>query len=144
MSYSGLLSTVNLYRTQKTDLTGELSDILMSLTRASRKGTELMYEETQQKAQIKEDYKTEIGELETPEAYAIRRDEAEEDCKYELDQVEAEFELQLEKINCWEQELEFQKQTKETQVQMTGSYLESFTEVLKNNIKKDFTYGQGK
>ena len=140
MSYVGLLTTVNLYKTQKADLTGELSNILMNITRSSRKSTELMQQETEQKSQIREDYMYVKADDETETHYQVRC----EDGQDKLDQIEQDFELQIQKINTWEAELEFQKQTKETQVQVTGSYLDSFTEALKNNIKKDFTYGQGK
>jgi len=127
MSYAGILATVNLYKSEKNQLTSDLSDILMNITDASKKTADLTAQETEKKSYVRENYDKEDTEYQV-----------------QMDEINAEFEDQLSQVNAWESELEQQKQAKETQVQMTSSYLDSFTEVLKNNVKKDFTYGQGK
>ena len=144
MSYAGILATVNLYKTQKNDLTSDLSDILMNITDASRQSSTLMQQENEDKSYLREKYTTTQGEKEDDTTYELRKSKADAELKDGMDEIESEFECQLEKISTWEAELEFQKQTKETEVQVTSSYLDSFTEVLKNNVKKDFTYGQSK
>lgn len=127
MSYAGILATVNLYKAEKNMLTSDLSDILMNITDASKQCSDLTEQENERKSAVRENYDKEDTEY-----------------KVQMDEIENEFEGQLSQVNAWESELEQQKQAKETQVQMTSSYLDSFTEVLKNNVKKDFTYGQGK
>jgi len=125
MSYAGILATVNLYKTEKAQLTGELSNILMSITDASKQTSELMQKENQERASVKENYDADSTEY-----------------KVEMDDIDSEYQAKLQDINSWEAELQQEKQNKETQVQATSSFLDSFTEVLKNNVKKDFTYGQ--
>lgn len=127
MSYAGILATVNLYKAEKNMLTSDLSDILMNITDASKQCSDLTEQENERKSAVRENYDKEDTEY-----------------KVQMDEINNEFEGQLSQVNAWESELEQQKQAKETQVQMTSSYLDSFTEVLKNNVKKDFTYGQGK
>ena len=62
---------------------------------------------------------------------------------YELltEQYEQQHELDLANLNSWEEELELEKNNLETQLNEITSFESSWTKLLQNNIKNDFSYG---
>ena len=62
---------------------------------------------------------------------------------YELltEQYEKQHELDLANLNSWEEELELDKNNLETQLNEITSFESSWTKLLQNNIKNDFSYG---
>lgn len=126
MASAGMLGTVDLYILERDDLTKQVSDILLDITRASGKTSEIMQQETKQEQALEKEY----GSTDSTEYQAA------------LSELKDEYDLKLQNINTWEKELEVQKQNDQTQLQEVNNYIESFQSVLKNNIKKDYTYGQ--
>lgn len=125
MSFSGIQATVNFYSIQEANLTNELTDIMSSITLASRQMFDVCNETTSKKDEIRGQYDTSDPE------YDI-----------EMSKVKDEYELTLAEITAWESELETQKETKETEIQATSSFLDSFKSALKENVQKDMKYAQ--
>lgn len=125
MSCSGIQATVNFYTAREADLTHDLTDIMMDITLATKESSKIIAETTNNRAAVKEQYESGTDEY----------DEA-------MQAVQDDYNLKLADITAWESELETQKETMETEIQATKSYKDSFTEVLKQNIKTDFKYGQ--
>jgi len=130
MSIAALNGKLLLYTQEKADLTKRLTSIMGDLNVATNNSTDLM-EQTgakrayyNQKAQADPDY-ADSTEYEV-----------------ETEAVESDYQLQLAKINSWESELQTEKSNVETDLKEVTSYEESWTTLLKNNIKKDFSYGQ--
>lgn len=136
MTYAGILATVQLYQLEKADLTSQISDILMDITKASKKTSDYMDEETQKIRDLKKEYGVDSGSSTTSSSDST-------EYKAALDEIETEYEAKLADVNTWEKELEMQKQNLQTELQATTSYLESFEKVLQENVKKDSTYGGG-
>ena len=124
MAEAGLLATVDACLLQKDQLTAQETDILNQITRASRDTTEITKKAADEKREVAEEYDTDSTEYEAA-----------------IDKIEDEFEVKLAEINQWEKELETKKQNIETEITALAAYQESFESVLKNNVKKDFTYG---
>lgn len=125
MSFVGIQQTINLYSMQQAYLTNELTDILMRITSASGKTTDLLEATNAKKCDVNNTYSSESTQYQV-----------------EMEKIEDEYNLQLAKITEWESELEVQKQNLETEIQVTTSYKESFTSALKQNVQKDFKYAQ--
>lgn len=125
MSCSGIQATVNFYTAREADLTHDLTDIMMDITLATKESSKLVADTTNERAAVKEQY-----------------EQGSDDYKEAMQAVEDEYNLKLADITAWESELETKKETMETEIQATKSYKDSFTEVLKQNIKTDFTYGK--
>ena len=124
MSCSGIQSTVNLCTMREAQLTNELTDIMTNITQACRETSDLATITSSARESIEGD-KT-----------------LTDDAKYKaLDKVQDDYELNLAKISSWENELEIQKKQKETEIQATSSYKESFMSALKQNVQKDYKYG---
>lgn len=132
MSYAGILATVQLYKLEKADLTSQVSDILMDITKASGKTTDYMAAENKEMENVKKQYSSDSGESTDSTEYEAA-----------VDEIKNEFNLKLQEVNEWEKQLETQKQNLETELQATSSYLESYESVLKDNVKKDSSYGGG-
>ncbi len=127
MAFVGIQQTINLYSMQQSSLTNELTDIMMEITDASGKTTDLVQSTNAKKTAVKEEYDT---------------DDAEYDVQ--MDEIEDEYNLKLAEITEWESELEVKKENMETEIQAITSYKESFTSALKQNVQKDFKYAQSK
>lgn len=133
MAYAGVLATVQLYQLEKANLTSEISDILMDITRASGKTSQISRDKVNAEKALKAEYS------QYPEGYGTDSTEYQN----ELEMIQDDYDAQLEEINEWEKQLEVRKQSLETTLTATSSYLESFNNVLKDNVKKDSTYGGG-
>lgn len=125
MSYASLLSCTGLYILRKADLTSDISDIVMDISRESRKTAKITEEYSQEKQYLAEEYGTDSTEYE--EAVADLRED---------------YNCEMEDINNWEKDLETQKQTKETELAYVTTLIENFQGAIKQNVKTDFTYGQ--
>ncbi|MFA7658869.1 MAG: hypothetical protein WCY19_05500 [Candidatus Gastranaerophilaceae bacterium] len=141
MSYAGVLATVNLYTAQKDELTSEISDIMMEITSASKQTTQISEDYSDARKDAKESFKDES--LTNREAFYEGYSDATEYEQAILDDLKSDYECKLANVNDWEAELEAKKQTLQTEVQAASATLESYTSVLKSNIKRDFTYGKG-
>jgi len=130
MSIAALHGTLLLYTQEKANLTSTLMGIMDNLNVANLNSTELM-----EQTGVKRAYYNQKAQ-ENPD-YA-------DSTEYEIqtDAVEADYQLQLAQINSWESQLQTEKGNCETELKVITAYEESWTTLLKNNIKKDFTYGQ--
>lgn len=141
MSTSGLLATVDLYTLEKDQLTSQLSDILMDITKVTKISSDLTIEESKKLQAVNDQAKASSSD--DSEDSESSSSSSSDNAEYEAQKqdIRDEFELKMASINDWEKQLEMKKANLETQVQAIGSYLESFQTVLKDNIKKDFSYG---
>ncbi len=124
MASTGLLETVNMYTRREADLTNQLSDIVLSINRASADSLKLLDETSSNKAAVREEY--EAGSDAYKEAMA---------------EVQDDYEYGLAVINQWESELTFEKENLETQIKATTIAKEGFQAALKQNVTKDHQYG---
>lgn len=124
MASTGLLETVNMYIRREADLTNQLSDIVLSINRASNDSLKLLDKTSKEKADVRKQY--EAGS----DAY-----------KNEMDEIKDEYETSLAVINQWESELTVQKENLETQIKATKTAKEGFQAALKQNVTKDHQYG---
>lgn len=124
MASTGLLETVNMYTRREADLTNQLSDIVVSINRASTDSLNLLDKTSKEKADVRKQY--EAG----TDAY-----------KDAMAEVQDEYEMSLAVINQWESELTIEKENLETQIKATTVAKEGFQAALKQNVTKDHQYG---
>lgn len=130
MSYASVLATVNMYTSEADDLTYQLGDITMQITKAAGKTSALATNATNQRAAIK-------AEADEDPDYADSTE-----YKEDLQDVQDEYNMKLADINSWEKELELKKTNMETRIQAIKSYKESYMAVLKENVKNDSNFTQ--
>lgn len=126
MAISNIHETLLFYTKQKSMINDKLSTTMMNMLNASKKTAE---SQAQYNEKISDVYYTYYED--DPDTYEIL-----------TEQYEQEHELELAVLNSWEQELELQKNNLETQLNEVITYESSWTKLLQNNIKNDFSYGQ--
>jgi len=126
MSFSGIQATINFYTVEQADLTNELTGIMQDITAAGSQTT-LIADSTSKKRSLVEQTCSS-----GTDAY-----------QNQMNNIENDYELEMSKINSWENQLEVKKQQLETELQATTNYKESFTSALKQNVQADFKYAQG-
>lgn len=131
-SYIRRRNSINLdltnYSTQKTLATAETSDL------ASWKASRRVAITTEYKRIFSSEYKdkdnyTYVDYSEIPEY------------QDEISYVEAYYEAKMEDLTAWETQLDNQITTINTELSEINSYIESFKQMLSNNIKNDYNYG---
>lgn len=127
MSFTGIQATVDFYTVQANELTNEVTDIMMHITQATKQISTISVDASQKREQAKAAY----------------GDVTSDDYQYAINEIEDEYETNLAVIHAWESELQTQKDAKQTELQATRSYIESFKSAEKENIQKDFKYGSG-
>lgn len=125
MSFTGIQTTVDFYLMQEATLSNELTDIMTKITQATNQISEVSTYTSQQREAVK---------AECPDNTSAQY-------KAAMDDIESEYECKLSNISAWESELQVEKEAKQTEIQATRSYAESFKSALKENIQKDFKYG---
>lgn len=130
MSFVGIQATVDFYTAQEADITNQLSDIMTSITQATKQSSSVLEEENEAKDAVYE-------KANSDSTYANSNQ-----YNSDLQKVTDEYQVKLADITEWESELQTQKQTLQTQLQATTSYKESFTSALKQNVQSDFKYAQ--
>jgi hypothetical protein len=130
MAVSNIHETLLMYTKQKSLLNRQLSDVMMDMVAATRQNAELQrqYNEKVQNAYY-DDYN---GYSEDPDAYIEL-----------MDVLENEHMFDLQNLESWESELELKKNSLETRLNEISSYEQSWTKLLQQNIKNDFSYGGG-
>ena len=130
MAVSNIHETLLMYTKQKSLLNSQLSDVMMDMVAATRKNAELQrqYNQKVQDAYY-DDYN---GYSEDPDAYIEL-----------MDVLENEHMFDLQNLESWESELELKKNSLETRLNEISSYEQSWTKLLQQNIKNDFSYGGG-
>ena len=129
MTIAALQGTLLMYTMEKSNLTQKLMGIMDNVNIAMVNSTDLM-EQTNEKRAYYSD------KAQTDAVYA-------DSTQYQIDSsaVEDDYELQLSKINSWDSQLQQEKSSIETELKIITTYEESWTTLLKGNIKKDFTFG---
>lgn len=130
MAVSNIHETLLMYTKQKSLLNRQLSDVMMDMVTATRKNAELQrqYNQKVQDAYY-DDYN---GYSEDPDAYIEL-----------MDVLENEHMFDLQNLESWESELELKKNSLETRLNEISSYEQSWTKLLQQNVKNDFSYGGG-
>lgn len=124
MASDGLLETVNMYTRRIADLTNHVSDIVISINRASTDSLNLLEETNDKKAAVREEH--EAGSDGYKDAMA---------------EVQEDYEVSLAVINQWESELNVEKEYNEGEIKSETVAREGFQAELKQNITKDHQYG---
>lgn len=127
MSFTGIEATINFYTQQESDLTNQVTDILFEITQASKKSRALVVETTNQRQSVRDEFDSDT----TDPGYDTA-----------MSEINDEYQLKLSDISAWESELETKKDTIETSLKTATSYKESLLSMLKQNVQKDFKYGQ--
>lgn len=125
MAIANLQETLLFYTKQKALINDQLSTNMMNMLCSSK-----------QIAENQAKYNTELTDIyfnyyaDDPETYDLL-----------TEQCNQEHELELANLNSWEQELELEKNNLETQLNEISTYESSWTKLLQNNVKSDFSYG---
>lgn len=125
MAISNIHETLLMYAKQKALINDKLSTTMMNMLSATKQTAETQAKYNEQMNDIYYNY------------YESDPD------NYELltEQYEKQHELDLANLNSWEEELELDKNNLETQLNEITSFESSWTKLLQNNIKNDFSYG---
>ena len=125
MAISNIHETLLLYTKQKSMINNKLSTTMMNMLNSSKQVAE---EQAKYNDQVNDIY------------YNYYEDDSE---TYELlmEQLEQDHELKLANLNSWEQELELEKNNFETKLNEINTFESTWTKLLQNNIKGDFSYG---
>ena len=126
MAISNIHETLLMYTKQKSAINEQISEVMFDMMSASRKTADLQ-QQYNQKCQDAY-YDPEFG-YGTDEYMVIMEG-------YENDHL---FDLAV--LESWESELEMKKNNLETRLNEISAFENSWTKLLQNNIKKDFTYG---
>lgn len=130
MAVSNIHETLLMYTKQKSLLNRQLSDVMMDMVSATRQNAEL---QRQYNEKVQNAYYDDLnGYSEDPEAYIDL-----------MDLLENEHMFDLQNLESWESELELKKNSLETRLNEISSYEQSWTKLLQQNIKNDFSYGGG-
>ena len=129
MAISSIHETLLMYTKQKSVLNAQLSDVMLDMVAATRKNAELQQEYSKK---VQDAYYDENNGFlsDDPDIYLEVIDILENDHLFELQNLEA-----------WESELELKKNSLETRLNEVSSYEQSWTKLLQQNIKSDFSYG---
>ncbi len=126
MAISNIHETLLLYTKQKSMINDKLSTTMMNMLNASK-----------QNAENQSKYNSKLSDI-YYEYYDV------DPATYDIltEELSNAHELDLETLNSWEKELELEKNNLETQLNEISTYESSWTKLLQNNVKSDFTYGQ--
>lgn len=125
MAISNIQETLLFYTKQKALINDQLSETMMNILNSSKQTAENQAMYNSKLNSIYFDYYEE-----DPDTYDLL-----------VERCEQEHELELANINSWEQELELEKNNLETQYNEIAQFESSWTKLLQNNIKGDFSYG---
>ena len=126
MAISNIHETLLLYTKQKSMINDKLSTTMMNMLNASKQTAETQAKYNDNVSSVYYEYYES-----DPDTYEIL-----------TEQLEQQHELDLAVLNSWEQELELEKNNLETQLNEINTFESSWTKLLQDNIKKDFSYGQ--
>jgi len=126
MAIANLQEKLLFYTKQKSRISMGLSDVQMKQLVASK---------TQ--AQKNMEYNTRLSELYYDEEFGFGTDQYSE----MLLQLQTDHEYELASLNSWESQLDIEKESLETQLNEIQSYENTWTKMLGNCIKSDFSYG---
>ena len=126
MGISNIHETLLMYTKQKNRINEKLSEVMFDMMSATRNTAELQKQYNQK---CQNAYYDPVFGYGTDEYMII------------LEGYENDHEFDLAILNSWESELEMEKNDLETQLNEITAFESSWTKLLQNNVKKDFTYG---
>ncbi len=126
MAIFNIHETLLAYTKQKTEINNQLSTVMMNMLSASRQAASTQEKYNDKESELYMEYYNE-GEI---DIYEI-----------ESERLNQEHELELANLNSWEKELELQKNNLETKLNEINTFENTWTKLLQNNIKNDFSYG---
>ncbi len=128
MAISQIHETLLMYTKQKSMINNQLGTIMMNMLSATKQNADAQSKfNTRQQNCYYQYYMA--G---NPDQYEIV-----------MEELEMGHEFEMAKLNAWEMQLELQKNNLETKLNQVTTFEQSWTKLLGNNIKKDFTYGGG-
>lgn len=125
MAIANLQETLLMYTKQKALVNDKLSTNMMNILNASKQNAENQAKYNDQISDIYYNYYES-----DPESYELL-----------TEQCEQEHELELANLNSWENELELEKNNLETQLNEITTFESTWSKLLQNYIKSDFSYG---
>lgn len=128
MAISNIHETLLMYTKQKSIINAQLSDVMMDMVAATRKNAD---EQLQYNEKVQEAYFAHYDGYNTDDSAYIEL----------LDMYENDHLFALQNLESWESELELKKNTLETKLNEIATYEQSWTKLLQQNIKNDFSYG---
>jgi hypothetical protein len=128
MAISNIHETLLMYTKQKSMISKKLGEVMMN-----------MLSSTQQSADSQSKYNSK------QQNYYFQYYMGGQPDQYELvmEELEMNHEFELAKLNAWEMQLELEKSNLETKMNEITTFEQSWTKLLGNNIKKEFSYGGG-
>jgi len=126
MAISNIHETLLMYTKQKSAINEQLSGVMFDMMSASRKN-----------AEIQQQYNQKLQDAYYDPDYGYGTDEY----MVIIEGYENDHEFDLAILESWESELEMKKNNLETQLNEISAFENSWTKLLQNNIKNDFSYG---
>ena len=128
MAISNLHETLLMYTKNKSMINKKLGEVMFTMLSATKQNADnqAKYNSKQQ------NYYFQYYMAGNPDQYEMIMEELEMDREFELA-----------KLNHWETQLELEKNNLESKLNQISVAEQSWTKLLGNNIKKDFSYGGG-
>jgi hypothetical protein len=128
MAISHLQETLLMYTKQKSLISRKIGDVMMTMLSATQQQADV-----QSKFNAKQqNYYYQYYATGNPDQYEMV-----------MDDLEMNREFEMAKLNAWELQLNLEKSNLETKLNQVNTFEQSWTKMLGNNIKKDFSYGGG-
>ncbi len=141
MAIANLNETLMAYKLRRNRLQLDITDYQSQKRLATNEQLDFMQLTQAQKAEQKNKWKAEF-EAGKDTIYADITAYTEID-EYQdaIDKIEAEYEIYNAELTAWETDLDNQITTADTELTEIEAYIESYEEMLSNNISNDFNYG---
>ncbi len=141
MAIANLNETLMAYKLRRNRLQLDITDYQSQKRLATNEQLDFMQLTEAQKSEQKNKWQAEF-EAGKDTIYADIESYTEID-EYEdaIDKIEAEYEIYNAELTAWETDLDNQITTADTELTEVEAYIESYQEMLSNNISNDFNYG---
>ena len=126
MSYVSLLTCTRALMAEKADLTSELSDIVMEISRENLKSARISKNYSDEKQSLADEYGIDSTQYQNKVA-----------------DLKDEYNCQMADIQAWESGKDVQKQSTETRLTYVTGLVENFQKATTEGARKSFVYGGG-
>ena len=141
MAIANLNETIMAYKLRRNNLQLQITDLQSQKRLATNEQLDFMQLTQAQKTEQKNKWKAEF-EAGKDTIYADITDYTEIDEQEDaVDKIEADYEIYNAELTAWETDLDNQITTADTELTEVEAYIESYGEMLSNNISNDFNYG---
>ncbi len=124
MAISTLLTSIYSYVIERGNVENEMSDIMMDLSRATKKSSALSKSTSESKAWVKANYESKDDEY-----------------KELIDEINDEYNSELAKISEWETELNARKNDLDLRLSQISEAQKMAETMVKTDITSEFSYG---